>query len=147
MTSEDTVMGARAEGAGSRWPSSQRLEELFISVLPRLAAAGSLLLIFVGMALTLARQPAVASADLLKGVGEGTSAFPHTIASVVRELRQADGPAVVMAGILLLLVTPALRVAGSIVAFAHQRDRTFVVISCLVIALLILSLLVGRAGG
>ena len=147
MTSEDTVMGAGDEGAASRRPSSQRLEELFISVLPRLAAGGSLILIFVGMALTLARQPAVASAHVLEGVGEGTSAFPHTIAAVVRELRHADGPAVVMAGILLLIVTPALRVVGSIVAFAHQRDRTFVVISSLVIALLILSLIVGRAGG
>ena len=48
-------------------------------------------------------------------------------------------------GLLVLIVTPFLRVAGSLVAFALERDRRYVLISAAVLTLMCLSVLLGRA--
>ncbi len=44
-------------------------------------------------------------------------------------------------GVLVLLATPVLRVAFSLVAFARERDRTYVGLTSLVLLVLLLSLL------
>lgn len=49
-------------------------------------------------------------------------------------------------GLLLLISTPVARVAFSVVAFALQRDRTYVVITLIVLSVLLLSL-TGRLSG
>jgi uncharacterized membrane protein len=46
-----------------------------------------------------------------------------------------------------LIATPVLRVAISVLAFVYQRDRTFVVITTVVLALLLTSFVLGRGGG
>ena len=47
-------------------------------------------------------------------------------------------------GLLLLIAVPVARVAFSVVAFALQRDRTYVVVTLIVLAVLLYSL--ARAG-
>jgi uncharacterized membrane protein len=47
----------------------------------------------------------------------------------------------------VLVATPVARVALSIAVFARQRDRTYVVITSIVLGLLLLSFALGRAGG
>jgi uncharacterized membrane protein len=47
-------------------------------------------------------------------------------------------------GLLLLILTPIARVVFSVVAFALQRDRTFVLITLLVLAILLYSLFSGH---
>ena len=49
-------------------------------------------------------------------------------------------------GLLLLIATPVARVAFSVVAFALERDRTYVAITLIVLAVLIFSL-TGRVSG
>lgn len=44
-------------------------------------------------------------------------------------------------GVLVLLATPVLRVAFSLVAFARERDRTYVILTSVVLAVLLLSVL------
>jgi len=46
----------------------------------------------------------------------------------------------IQVGILLLIATPILRVAIALVGFAMERDRQYVVISAIVLALLLFSL-------
>jgi uncharacterized membrane protein len=48
-----------------------------------------------------------------------------------------------MLGILLLIATPVVRVAISVVLFAVQRDRRYVLITAVVLALLLTSLMSG----
>jgi uncharacterized membrane protein len=50
---------------------------------------------------------------------------------------------VIQLGLLLLVATPVARVAFSILAFALQRDRTYVIITLIVLGVLLYSL----AGG
>lgn len=49
-------------------------------------------------------------------------------------------------GLVLLIATPVARVAFSVAAFALQRDRTYVVITLIVLTVLLLSL-TGRLSG
>ena len=51
-----------------------------------------------------------------------------------------DPRAVIQLGLLLLIATPIARVAFSLLAFIRQRDRTYVVITAIVLAVLLYSL-------
>jgi uncharacterized membrane protein len=64
-----------------------------------------------------------------------------SVAGVVRGVRALDPRAVIQLGLLLLIATPVARVAFSLVAFLRQRDRTYVVITSIVLLLLLYSLL------
>ncbi len=47
----------------------------------------------------------------------------------------------------MLIATPVLRVAASVLAFAIERDWIYVALTAAVLILLLLSFLVGSAGG
>ncbi len=49
-------------------------------------------------------------------------------------------------GLIVLIATPMLRVAGSVLVFAWQRDWRYVGITCLVLLVMIASVLLGRGG-
>lgn len=52
-----------------------------------------------------------------------------------------DGAAIVQLGLLLLIATPIARVVFAVVAFAVERDRLYVAVSLIVLAVLMISLL------
>jgi uncharacterized membrane protein len=54
---------------------------------------------------------------------------------------------VIQLGILLLIATPIARVAFSLVAFLLERDRLYVAITALVLAILLVSLITGAVEG
>ena len=56
-----------------------------------------------------------------------------------------DASAVVQLGLVLLIATPVMRVALTLVTFALQRDRLYVLITAVVLALLLYGLVWGRA--
>ncbi|HET8996990.1 MAG TPA: TSUP family transporter [Acetobacteraceae bacterium] len=66
--------------------------------------------------------------------------FPDTLPAVWQGLKMANPLAIVVLGLLILLATPVLRVAVSIVAFALEEDRTYVIITALVLAILLFSI-------
>ncbi len=122
-----------------------RRVELLISALLRTGVLVSLILIFAGTVLSFIHHPDYASsqAELARLTGPG-AAFPHTIPEVADGIGQLRGRAFVAAGLLVLIATPVMRVAVSIVGFIYQSDRTFVVITSIVLAILLLSFLVGK---
>ncbi|MBI1986866.1 MAG: DUF1634 domain-containing protein [Nitrospinae bacterium] len=118
--------------------------ELLISGLLRGGALASLVFIFAGALLIFIDHPNyLRSPEKLHQLLLPGAIFPHTIADVGREVLQLRGPALVMVGLLLLIVTPVLLVAVSILMFAYQRDRDFVMITFLVLMLLVTSFLLG----
>lgn len=129
----------------SRWP---RRVELLTGRLLSAAAVTSLIVVITGLVVTFLRDPHALSAPAaLADVTRAGAVFPHTAGAVLRGLASGSGPAIVMAGLFLLIVTPVLRVAALIVAFGVHRDRRFVAITAVVLALLLISFALGRAGG
>ncbi len=53
---------------------------------------------------------------------------------------------IIQLGMLLLIATPVARVGCSLVGFAFERDRTYVIITAIVLAVLLFSLVHGAIG-
>jgi uncharacterized membrane protein len=72
--------------------------------------------------------------------------YPHSLDQTLLGLAHGTPQAIMVLGLLILLATPVVRVAVSIVAFALERDWTYVAITALVLLILLVSFLLGRAG-
>ncbi len=73
----------------------------------------------------------------------GEPADLRSVSGIIRDVLSLHTRGLIQLGLLLLIATPVVRVAFSILAFALQRDRTYVVVTLLVLGVLIYSL----AGG
>jgi uncharacterized protein len=78
--------------------------------------------------------------------GTSLQVFPHTVDQVWTGLLALQPQAVITAGLMLLLATPVMTVMAAAVAFALERDRRYVVIALVVLAILITSFLIGKGG-
>jgi uncharacterized membrane protein len=78
--------------------------------------------------------------------GADTHPFPHSFGAVITGIVHGDARSVIVLGLLVLLITPVLRVAVSILAFALERDWRYVVITSIVLCVLVLSFFLGRGG-
>lgn len=79
--------------------------------------------------------------------GHAVVTYPHTIPGIARRLTHGEPLALVTLGLLILLLTPIVRVAISILVFALERDWLYTAITLLVLIILLVSLLLGRGGG
>lgn len=118
--------------------------ERIISNLLRIGVSLSLLILVGGTVLSFVHHPEYLRSrpELHNLTGHG-AAFPHSMEQVWAGLKEGRGQAVVVVGLLLLIVTPVLRVAVSVVSFAMQHDWMFVGIASAVLCLLILAFLLG----
>src|SRR5262245_6167887 len=70
----------------------------------------------------------------------GEPAELSSVTGIVRSAFRGDGRGLIQLGLLVLVATPVLRVAGSLLAFVALRDRTYVVLTSVVLLLLASSL-------
>ncbi|MCC6959386.1 MAG: DUF1634 domain-containing protein [Dehalococcoidia bacterium] len=125
-----------------------RQTELLISNLLRGGVLLSIALIIFGTAITFIHHPGyLTDSAQLDGLRDGADGFPASFGGIVRGLGAFEGRAIVMLGLLVLIATPVMRVAVSILAFVHAGDRAFAIITAVVLALLLLALALGKAGG
>ncbi len=74
----------------------------------------------------------------------GEPADLRGVSGIIAEARSFSGRGIVQLGLLLLVATPVARVVFSVAAFALQGDRTYVVITLIVLAVLGCSLFGGK---
>ena len=131
-------------------PDDRRVRqvELLISRLLQAGVVVSLFFVVFGTALSFVHHPDYRSTpEELRRLTSPGAAFPQTLPQVWAGVKEGRGQAFVVVGLLLLVATPVMRVAVSIAGFAFERDRAFVAITSLVLALLLLSFFLGRAEG
>ncbi len=63
-----------------------------------------------------------------------------TIRGIIADAFSFHGRSIIQLGLVLLIATPVFRVAFAVLAFALQKDRTYVVVTCLVLLLLLFSI-------
>jgi len=125
-----------------------RQVELLISNLLRTGVTASLVIVVLGTVLSFVHHPQyVSSPAELQRLTRPGAAFPRSLGDVWAGVRDLSGQAIVVVGLLLLIATPVMRVAVSIFAFMYEGDRTYVLITSVVLALLMLSFALGRGGG
>jgi len=109
-------------------------------VVGRLLQAGVLIaaaVVAVGGAMLLARD-GHEIADF--SVFRGESSLLRSVGAIARTAFTGDARAITQAGIVLLIATPVARVALTLVAFVVQRDRLYVGLTTIVLALLLYGL-------
>jgi uncharacterized membrane protein len=120
---------------------TDRKVEVAISVLLRSGVLLAAAIVFAGGILYLAHH------------GGGTPTAYHVFHGEPQELRHLDlviraafsgrADGIIQLGLLLLILTPVARVAFSVVAFGIERDVMYVMVTLIVLAVLLYSLLGG----
>jgi len=122
--------------------------EILISNVLRIGVLTSLAFVVTGLIVTFVGHPDyISSSGALTDLTRIGAEFPTSVSDVVSGLIAFQGPAIVAFGLLLLVATPVVRVMISILAFVYQGDRTYVVITSVVLILLLLSFILGKAEG
>jgi uncharacterized membrane protein len=136
-----------SESAKSTDTDKVRQVELLISNILRFGVIISLIVVVLGTIVSFVHhEDYFSSASELHRLVGSEPRFPHSIKAVWLGLLKLQGRAIVMAGLLLLIATPVMRVAVSIFAFVYERDKTFVIITSVVLGLLLFALLAGKSG-
>jgi len=68
----------------------------------------------------------------------------RTLRGIVHGAVRMEATSIIQLGLVVLIATPVARVVYCVVGFARQRDRLFVAVSCMVLAVLIYGLTKGR---
>ena len=95
-----------------------------------------------GGAVYLARHPTQPVDYRLFG---GETASLRSLEGIVRGAMAFRGEWLIAFGLLLLIATPIARVAVLLIVFLNERDRLYVLVSAVVLAVLLLSVLGGNA--
>ncbi len=127
------------------------IEEV-ISWILRVGVSASAILIAFGLALLFATRDTgyAGSFNDVAGLVQYTNSvgrrFPTTPGEVLAGLAQFKPYAFIALGLLLLIATPVIRVAASVVIFLIERDYAYVLITLFVLLILVVSFLLGKAG-
>jgi uncharacterized membrane protein len=80
-------------------------------------------------------------------VFNGEPANLRTLTGIVQDALSSSGRGIIQLGLLLLIATPVARVIFSIMAFTVQRDHIYVIVTLIVFAILLYSLIGSHPGG
>ena len=114
----------------------QRVERV-IGVLLQAGVLASIAVALLGMALYLGRDGKHV-ADFRVFRGEPFDL--RSAAAIVRAAFGGDRAAVIQLGVLILIATPVARVVLSLLAFARERDATYVAVTAIVLVVLLAGL-------
>ena len=124
----------------ARW-NDERME----LIIGRLLRAGVLIaatVVAIGGAWYLVQH---GGAEPRYGVFRGEPSELRNVSGILSGVRTLHARSIIQLGLLLLIATPVSRVAFAAAAFALERDRTYVLITLVVLGILIYSLAGGGA--
>jgi uncharacterized membrane protein len=114
--------------------------ERIVGNLLRIGVMVSAAVVLIGGVLYLMRYGAATPGY---GIFRGEPADLRGLSGIVRDALALRRRGIIQLGIALLIATPVARVAFSVIAFALRRDRKYVIVTLIVLAILAWSL----AGG
>ncbi len=117
-----------------------RKVELAISLVLRIGVIVSVLVIAVGLGLMFAHHSAylpIRGHFSYKQLTSRTAPFPHSFATLRRSIALGDGRGIVVLGVLILILTPVLRVVVGVLSFIYEKDPPMTLITLYVLAVLI----------
>lgn len=108
--------------------------ELIISRILQIGVLSSAFVIFIGLSMLLITGQS----------GYPGTTFPSSPVAIFQGLLSLKPYAIILLGLVLLIVTPVLRVGISIFIFIRERDYLYVKITALVFTILVISFLLGK---
>jgi uncharacterized membrane protein len=117
--------------------TEEKMERL-ISVLLRVGVVSASILVLAGGILYLCQYGHVLPHYQ---TFQGEPLYLRTLGGILGAAMSLDSRGTIQLGLLILILTPVARVAFSVVAFAAQRDRLYVVVTLIVLTVLFYNLL------
>lgn len=122
--------------------------EILISNLLRTGVLSSVLLVVIGLVVTFAQHPEyMSSSTTLHALTHTPPVIAGSLGELLSQTAHLQGEAIITLGLIVLFITPVMRVAVSAVIFIYQRDRIFTIITIVVLLILMTSLFLGKAEG
>ena len=73
----------------------------------------------------------------------GVEHYLRELSTIMPRVLSYDGAAIIQLGVCVLIATPIMRVAISVIAFLIERDYMYVVITLIVLSIIIINMLLG----
>ena len=131
----------RAATSRERW-TDDRVDQLLGNLL-RIGVIVATIVAVIGGVLFLSQH---GLEDAGGDVFRGEPPELRSVGAIIGGALALRADAIIQLGLVLLIATPVARVAMSLVAFILQRDRVYIVVTTIVLALLIFSLTGGIRG-
>lgn len=127
------------ENAANRW-TDQRVETIVANLLRAGVILAASVVAFGGALFLIRHGREIPHYGIFAGEPGDLRSLPGTLGGAA----SFDGRYIIQLGLLILIATPVARVAFSVVAFTLERDRLYVGITLVVLAVLVFSLAGGR---
>ena len=117
-----------------------RKVELAISLVLRIGVVVSVLVIAAGLAMMFAHHSAylpLTGRFSYKQLTSRVTPFPHSFHALGHSIAKGQGQGIVVLGVLILILTPVLRVAVGVVSFIYEKDPPMTIVTLYVLAVLI----------
>lgn len=127
--------------------------EIIISNILRFGVLLSAAVILVGLLWLIITHHSGYGQDLFGNVARiiafrdgGAGQFPTALGEVLGGVLALKPYSIIALGLLLLILTPVIRVATSVLAFLYERDYLYVGITLFVLAVLVFGFIMGKGG-
>lgn len=138
------MMALGARGHGALTPPSPHGVRAAVGRVLRVGVIASAALLVGGYLVGIFSDPATfGSVAVERAHLSARASFPHSLAAVWGGIGRGSGEAIIVAGVLLLILTPVAGLVTSAVAFARRRDFLFSAISVAVLTVILGSFLIG----
>lgn len=148
----DASEAAKAEAAKAEAAKAMeekiRKVELAISLVLRIGVSLSVVVLGIGLGMMFSHHSDYTSftgSFSYHTLTAVTSKFPHSFSGLAHSLSKGQGRGVVVVGIILLILTPVMRVAVSVLSFIYEKDPPMTIVTIFVLCVLIGSFFLGSA--
>ncbi len=117
-----------------------RKVEVAISLVLRTGVVVSVLVIATGLGLMFAHHSAylpVSGHFSYHQLTSRSTPFPHSFSALGRSIARGQGRGIIVLGVLILILTPVLRVAVGVLSFVYEKDPPMALVTLFVLAVLI----------
>ena len=117
-----------------------RKVEVAISLVLRVGVVVSVLVVAAGLGLMFAHHGAylpIRGHFSYKELTSKKTPFPHTFAALGHSIAHGEGRGIVVLGVLILILTPILRVAVGVLSFLYEKDPPMTLVTLFVLIVLI----------
>jgi uncharacterized membrane protein len=117
-----------------------RKVEVVISLVLRIGVVVSVLVIAAGLGLMFAHHGAylpVRGHFSYRRLTSRSTPFPHSFSSLGRSIARGQGRGIIVLGVLILILTPVLRVAVGVLSFLYEKDLPMALVTLYVLVVLV----------
>jgi uncharacterized membrane protein len=136
----------------ARMEEKIRQIEIAISLVLRIGVSVSVIVLGIGLGIMFSHHSAYAAFSgsfsyhaLTSVAAHHKTVFPHSFGALGHSIALGQGRGIVVLGVLILILTPILRVAVGVISFMYEKDPPMTIVTLYVLGVLIASFFLAGA--